>query len=646
MTEPVAQQDELDLRSYVRPVWRRKWIVIVIVIAAAGGTYFLSARQPKVYTTSTAMFVSDANPAADILNPALSAIAPSGVALANVAQLLTAASVQAAVDKQIGPAAAGGSVAATASTTSSFVTVTGTSSNPALAAQLANTYVSVFISSRRQQVRQVAAQQLNGYQKALAALPSGKAGTSVFSERQTLQQTADSYRAADLNPDAGARQVNTAGIPSTPISPTPKRDAIFGGVVGLVLAIIAAFCLELLDRRLTSVSSIESAYRRPVLAVLPHVGNPTPSLAGKRPVVPAAFLEELRSLTVMLRLGGRERTATRGTAEEGGRTVIITSTLPREGKSTVTRDLALIYAEAGQKTLVIDGDLRQPSMKRLFDVSGEHGLVDVLRDEVPLAEAVVTITGLPAGDASGRHGPTDASENGNSPEERHSTLDVLTHGERLSSPLALLSSDRMRELLEEASAEYDVILIDTPPALAIADTVPLLRDVDQVLVVARLGQTTRTAAGRLREIIERIEGVNFIGVVANDRREDTEERYGTYGRYGYDYRGAAQSQSDESSKRQKAPKHSNGSAPETAPDHARQDTAAPDQYATIQDAVKHGSVEALANLLDDAEANNADEQGGGGRRRRRAARKSKREAAATDADEQEEAVGDESQSLT
>jgi succinoglycan biosynthesis transport protein ExoP len=560
MTEPVAQQDELDLRSYARPVWRRKWLVLLIAIAATAGTYFLSSRQPKVYTTSTEMFVSDANPSSDITNPALSAIAPTGVALANVAQLLTANSVQNAVYRQLGPAAAQGSVRATASTTSSFVTVTGTSNSPALAARLANTYVSVFLASRQQQVRQTAVQQLGGYDKALAALPNGKAGANDFAERQTLLQTADTYRTAELNPTAGARQVNSAAVPSVPVSPKPTRDAIFGGVVGLVLGIIAAFLLELLDRRLTSISAVESAYRRPALAVLPHVSDPTPNLENGLPVVPAPFLEELRSLTVMLRLGGGNLKATNGAGQQGGRTIMVTSTLPREGKSTVTRDLALIYAEAGLKVLVIDGDLRQPSMKRLLGVKGEYGVVHVLRDDVPLREAVVTVTGLPAGDASGRHGKGLALNGHAPPAQAPGTLDVLSHGERLSSPLALLSSQRMVELLNEASAEYDIVLIDTPPSLAIADTVPLLDVVDQVLVVARLGQTTRTAAGRLREIIERIEDVNFVGIVANDRREDTEMRYGTYGRYGYDYRGLAQSQLDDElpSKGRKGAKQSNG----------------------------------------------------------------------------------------
>jgi Mrp family chromosome partitioning ATPase len=112
---------------------------------------------------------------------------------------------------------------------------------------------------------------------------------------------------------------------------------------------------------------------------------------------------------------------------------------------------------------------------------------------------------------------------------------LLAHGEQLDNPLPLLSSDRMRALLAEASRAYDVVLIDTPPVLTVADSVPLLEVVDSVLLVARLGQTTRDTATRFTDLVDRLSGVNFSGVVANDRRADRfdDEGYGSYGRYGY-----------------------------------------------------------------------------------------------------------------
>jgi Mrp family chromosome partitioning ATPase len=172
-------------------------------------------------------------------------------------------------------------------------------------------------------------------------------------------------------------------------------------------------------------------------------------------------------------------------------------------------------------------------MERLFGLESGNGLVQVLRGEVALPE--VTLRAVPRriaeGSANG-HGP--ASQNGDP--RKGGSVDVLTHGERVDNPVGLLSSERMTMLLDEASRAYDVVLLDTSPVLTVADSVPLLEVVDSVLVVTRLGQTTRQSADRFTDLIERLSDVNFAGVIANDRREQfDDEGYGSYGRYGYGY---------------------------------------------------------------------------------------------------------------
>jgi Mrp family chromosome partitioning ATPase len=110
----------------------------------------------------------------------------------------------------------------------------------------------------------------------------------------------------------------------------------------------------------------------------------------------------------------------------------------------------------------------------------------------------------------------------------------------------------MQSLLDEASQVYDVVLLDTPPVLAVADSVPLMEIVDSVLLVARLGQTTRRAAERFNKLVNRLSNVNFSGVVANDRRAQfDDDGYGSYGKYGYGY--GYGSDSKRSERKQKAP---------------------------------------------------------------------------------------------
>jgi succinoglycan biosynthesis transport protein ExoP len=524
MTDRDPQTEELDLRAYFRPVWHRKWLVLLILVVAAAGTYAISSRQAKSYVTSSEIFVSVSDPTAAV-NGAVPDTSPSTTDLANIAQLITTQATVSDVRSLVGPkVAASGSVTAVPSSSSSFVTVTATSSNPRTAASLANAYVDAFISARRQSVVTAAQSSLTAARASRKTLAKSSktaaASAAVSSEQSILEQQIVSSRAALADPSPGAQQVQMALPPGAPVSPNPKRDAVFGGVVGLVLAIIAAFSLELVDRRLSSVDGVETIFGNRVLAVLPHVRDPTPMLSGERPVVPAAFLEQLRSLTVILKLAA---------SSKAPKTLMVTSTLPREGKSTVTRDLAIIYAEAGNRVLVIDCDLRRPSVERLFGIEPRPGLVHALRDGRPLAE----LTTLGASVASRDAADGTSAGSGEAGTGLRGTVDVLTHGEIMDSPLALMSSERMTALLREASESYDMVLVDTPPVLVVADAVPLLSMVDGVLVVARLGQTTRAAARHFTELIERVGDVNFFGVIANDRRVDVADGYGSYGHYGY-----------------------------------------------------------------------------------------------------------------
>jgi succinoglycan biosynthesis transport protein ExoP len=536
MNDQHNDPEALDLQAYIRPIWRRKLLVLLITAVAAAATYIVSSREAKQYVSTTSVYVKSPDPTLNITG---SGVAASQVQIADIVQLMLSDQVSSAVVRQIGAAAAAGSsVSVSAVPDTDFIDVTGTSSNPVIAARLANTTVSVYLATRRRAVAAEARDDEAAARATLVTLPRSS-NSIVLAQRQTIIYQIEQYHEIALNPDAGAVAVNPAIVPSLPVSPRPARDAIFGGAIGFVLALLIAFALELLDRKLARVATLATMYDVPVLAVLPHVANPTPTGVENRASVPSEFLEELRSLRVMLKL---ER---RGPTEP--RTILITSAMPREGKSTITRDLSLVYAEAGQSVLVIDADLRRPSMERLFGLDCETGLAHVLRGETSLANAVAhvpVVISRPAPSWPSRRNGNGASAGANGAsaggaEATAGTIDVLTHGERLDSPLGLLSSPRMFALLRQAAESYDIVLLDTAPVLSVVDTVPLLAAVDSVLLVARLGQTTRDAATRFNELIARLPDVKFAGVIANDRREKLDdEGYGSYGRYGYKYYGA------------------------------------------------------------------------------------------------------------
>ncbi len=513
------QPESLDLRAYTRPIWRWKWVVIAMAILAAGATYALTSREAKIYESSTQLYVTNPDPSTALSGVSSGLI--TGAALEDMATLFTARPITTSVYSKLGlPFGSAGSVVVSSSQTSDFLTLVASSHSPVLAARLATTYVSVFGASQAATVVAAAQADAAAARSALQAIPATT--TANLAERSTLVAQIAAYDADARNPVSGFRVTQPAYVPTVPVSPKPTRDAAFAGIIGLLLGIGLAFFLDLADRRLLRVSTVESLYGRTVLAVLPHVASAAPQVNGAAST-PPQFVEVMRSLRVNLRLAA------------GGhalKSVIITSALPSEGKSTCVRDLAFAYADAGERVLVIDCDLRRPSLGKVFFVKPQHGLVHILRGEVTPAEAAVTVfrTSPASSNGSAAHAlvPGDPRANG--------SISIITHGERIDGPAALLSSKGMTELLETAAMVYDMVILDTSPILTVSDAVPLLDQVAGVVFVARLGMTTREAAERLTDLGQRVPNMNLVGVVVNDMRDSyVDEGYGYYSQYGYTY---------------------------------------------------------------------------------------------------------------
>jgi Mrp family chromosome partitioning ATPase len=451
--------------------------------------------------------------------------------------------VTAAAYRALGlPVGSAGSVnphpsSAESTTGTSIEVFPATSPSPALAARLANAYVAAFFAYEQAAEATAAQSYITALQAQLASVPNTAANAS---QRLTLTQEIAQLEAVVRNPSPGALVVKTAtppGAPLTAASPAAKapRDAIIAGLVGLLFGIGLAFAMGLFDRRLGRVSDVEDGYGYPVIAVLPHAPHPTPIVDGRAVIAPA-LIETFRSLRINLRLTG---------GDDPPRTLLVTSGLPAEGKSTVARDLALAYAEANERVLLIDADLRRPSIGKLVGVQAERGLTHVLRGETSPGEVVVSVY-----PANGHSSATNGSGSPVGPlaPRASGSLDVLLHGDVLDNPAPLLATPAMATLLSSARERYDVVIIDTAPVLAVADTLPLLELVDGVLLVARLGQSTRDVATRVNEAIRRAARAHVAGVVANDMRDRYlgtggysslySARRGGYG-YGYQRNGAA-----------------------------------------------------------------------------------------------------------
>lgn len=178
--------------------------------------------------------------------------------------------------------------------------------------------------------------------------------------------------------------------------------------------------------------------------------------------------------------------------------LLVTSAGPSEGRTTTATNLAVTYAQENKKVLLIDGDLRKPSIHSVFFRSNRKGLTELLTDQISLADAIVQ-TDIP-------------------------NLSVLTSGAVPPNPSEMLGSRKMRNLIIELEAQYDVILIDSPPALAVTDAQILGAMSDGVILVVNYGKVTKEAVRRVRSNMEHV-SARILGVVLNKSSKHHAESY-------------------------------------------------------------------------------------------------------------------------
>jgi succinoglycan biosynthesis transport protein ExoP len=506
-----------DFSDYLRPILARWWLVLIIVGIATVGTYVYSERLPKEYESATSLYVS--NPVTDRILFG-TGTAPTDRDVANVAALITSLPVARAVARETGyrgpPRDLLGDVTAKPASDSDFITVTATGPTADQAADRANAFARTFIDLREEQQRRDARAAIGLLRRQIASLPEGSAARS---QRSQLQQKIDQLQVvtAANTTGAGVQQINAATPPASATAPEPVRNAVFAFVVGLAMAVAAAFGLERLDTRITTIRDLVSAYGLPVLAEVPRARRRLRRARrrrlrrarGRRAALSPLFREPMRRLRMAVEVAS---------AEQPIRTLLVTSATPGEGKSTVLSQLAMAYGASDQRVLITDTDLRKPNLDALLRVDREPGLAEVLSatcslDEVvqPLSPRTASVAAIAAGKG---HSPVDGGGSGNGT-GGGGELSVIASGRASESSLELLGSQRMSGILDVLETEYDIILVDSPPLLAVADAVPLIARVDAVLVVARLGHSTWDAAERLTEELSRVAGARVLGVVAN-----------------------------------------------------------------------------------------------------------------------------------
>lgn len=502
----------MELRDYFYIALKWWWLFLLCTVLGAGAAFLVSSNMTPVYEASTLLMIGGG---VDVVNPTTGELQTSEKLAQTYAELLKTRPVLRSVQDTLGlPEKPEVQVALVRSTQLLRITVSDTDAVRAAATAdaLAEELILQSPSApqrQEQQYRQFAEQQLTELQAEIDALAAaveeardaGLAGTaSAYQEEMNTRRATYSSLLGFLSSSATnyIRVVEPAAIPESPTAPKTMQNTLLAAVVGAMLAGGAAFLIEYLDTSIKGREDVEELLGLPVLGyvgALPGNGDGTRTLVTKDLTSPQA--EGFRILYTNLRYSipsGTER-----------RVFMVTSAGPSEGKSVVTANLAAVVALAGKKTVVVDADMRRPRQHRILGHSTETGLSSLLIGEADGVEQLLQSTEVPG-------------------------LYLLPCGTRPPNPAELLASPRMAEVLDQLCALADVILLDSPPLLAVADPGILAALATGTIMVAEPGSTSIEACAQALDILERADA-KPLGMVLN--RVQTKGR-GGYG-YGYGY---------------------------------------------------------------------------------------------------------------
>ncbi|HEX3960671.1 MAG TPA: polysaccharide biosynthesis tyrosine autokinase [Trebonia sp.] len=497
---------EPTLISYLQVIRRRRWWVIAL--GAIGLALSLSAALTgqKQYAATAQLLVAQPGAISSVLGYNQAPVTTTDVQ--TELQLITSAQVQAQVRTTLGDVP---SVSAAEVGQTNVIAVTAVSPAPARAALVANTYARAFVAARTAATSSnlaAAATELTGQINAITAeikqLPSKATAqlSALTSQEAVLKGQLAQLQVAGSVANTGLEFVAPAQAPTSPSSPKPVQDALIGLIAGLVLGLGGAFLRDNLDDSLTSGEAVERETGAPVLATVPLVSSwrrnaVADMVANSEPTSIAA--EAYRSLRTSLQFARQDREL---------RSFLVTSPSAGDGKTATVVNLGAVFAHTGEKVVMVMCDLRRPQLAAVPPGAADYAeLSAVLAGHRSLEEALVPVAGTEG-------------------------LWSLSTRTVTANPTELLNSRRMRDVLSQLSERFDVVLIDSPPILPVADAMILTSHADAVLLVVASGQTRRADLRRASEKLAK-GSAPVVGVVLNKAATGDDYRGRGYGGYGY-----------------------------------------------------------------------------------------------------------------
>jgi capsular exopolysaccharide synthesis family protein len=495
------------LRSYIALARRRKWWIIGTALLGLTVSLAMSLNQPDQYSSTAQILVEPSG--TPTATGALAPVTPTGVQ--TDLQLVTSAQVELAVGKRLGskPSISASEVAQT-----DVIAITAISFSPLRAALIANTYAKAFVNYQQQlaindlatveaQLRthiSTLGQQIG---KLRGQADAASQQTALLNQQAVLREQLAQMQVSGAVATGGVELVTPALAPGAPSSPKPREDGVLGLVAGLILGLAFAFLRDSFDDRLSSKEAAEELSGAPVLAMVPMISS---WKKRDRPLVVSTShplsvsAEAYRSLRTSLQFIRQDHDL---------KTLLVTSPAAAEGKTSTIANLGTVFAQAGERVVMVSCDLRRPRLGQFFGLDEQPGLTTVLRGEVSLTEALQQVKG-------------------------QDNLWVLGAGKLPANPAELLAGPAALALFTALRAEFDLVLIDSPPVLPVTDATVLSKDSDGVLLVLAAGQTRRADVRRATEKLAQV-NATMMGTILNEVTRQTGDGYGNGYGYGYGY---------------------------------------------------------------------------------------------------------------
>jgi len=497
-----TMEEGLDIREYLALLWHWAWLIALVTLIAGAAAYYYSSRLTPYYKATTTVLVNEARGTQSM---DISSVALSERLTSTYSEMIIKEPVLTQVIDRLGLSLSSGTLRGMITvkpvSDTQLILVSVESTDPAAAAAIANSLVQVFSEQIREIQSDRFAQskisletQLADIEKQIEQYTNAAAKAVSTTEKEDLDSKIAQYRGiyanlllsyeqvrlSEAQTTSSVVQIESATTPASPVRPDIFKNTLLAAIVGLMLGAGVVLAREALDDTLKTPDEVTRQLGLPVLGVINHHSLKEGSLITEaEPRSPTA--EAFRKLRTNVSFASIDRPLN---------TLLVTSAEPGEGKTTVISNLAVVIAQNGHTVTLLDCDLRHPTVHRRFGLTNKQGISHLFFQ------------------------PTEQL-NGSCQATRIEKLSVLTTGQLPPNPAELLGSQRMLAILDMVREKTDVVLIDTPPTLAVTDASVLAPVVDGVLVVVRPGKTHASAA---RQTVEQLRRVNarILGVVLNN----------------------------------------------------------------------------------------------------------------------------------